>query len=334
MVKLNTSFGPTIKTLGTNPLNRAPTPSFLSSCFKISPPLTPLPKSLVCRRVLITSSGLATVMLAKPPTVDATNVWPNVASLKLSKPKTLPFTNADAPKSAKLPGALRAAVQPAPRYRPARRSSLKMASRPRPRSAAGLFWLLILRTSSGSRTTSPTPTTAPASAWSHILPFPSPAHASTRWPKRAVMPSRTNGWPPNLYTRCRILYAAANERPGKSEVYLRSGEACAWASRKITREKPSSAIAEVIPGCRIGVALFIRRFAIVSTGWKPNSSTTPANALPDTRAKRTADASVREEGDGGGGGGGGDMAGGGGVHGGGSSGTTGGGGGWGLCYCY
>lgn len=53
--------------------------------------------------------------------------------------------------TAKLPGALRAMVQPHPRYN-ADPSSLKMRMTPRPRNASGLTWRLILSTSRGRRT--------------------------------------------------------------------------------------------------------------------------------------------------------------------------------------
>ena len=53
--------------------------------------------------------------------------------------------------TAKLPGALRAMVQPHPRYS-ADPSSLKIRMKPRPRNASGLTWRLILRTSRGRRT--------------------------------------------------------------------------------------------------------------------------------------------------------------------------------------
>lgn len=59
--------------------------------------------------------------------------------------------------TAKEPGALRAAVHPAPRYKPIPSSEMILNS-PRPRKASGLVWRLILRTSRGKRTISPIPT--------------------------------------------------------------------------------------------------------------------------------------------------------------------------------
>lgn len=53
--------------------------------------------------------------------------------------------------TAKLPGALRAIVQPHPRYN-VDPSSLKIRMTPRPRNASGLTWRLILSTSRGRRT--------------------------------------------------------------------------------------------------------------------------------------------------------------------------------------
>lgn len=60
-------------------------------------------------------------------------------------------------RTANEPGALRAAVHPAPRYKPIPSSEM-ILKRPRPRKASGLVWRLILRTSSGKRTISPIPT--------------------------------------------------------------------------------------------------------------------------------------------------------------------------------
>lgn len=59
------------------------------------------------------------------------------------------------------PGALRAAVQPQPRYNP-KPSSLTILRTPRPLKASGFVWRLILRTSRGSRTISPIPIRDPA----------------------------------------------------------------------------------------------------------------------------------------------------------------------------
>lgn len=44
-----------------------------------------------------------------------------------------------------------------------------------------------------------------------------------RWSRR----STTKGWPPNLYTRCVILYAAPKPRPGNSEPHLAKNPASA-----------------------------------------------------------------------------------------------------------
>lgn len=60
-------------------------------------------------------------------------------------------------RTANEPGALRAAVHPAPRYKPIPSSEMILNS-PRPRKASGLVWRLILRTSRGKRTISPIPT--------------------------------------------------------------------------------------------------------------------------------------------------------------------------------
>lgn len=60
-------------------------------------------------------------------------------------------------RTANEPGALRAAVHPAPRYKPIPSSEM-ILNRPRPRKASGLVWRLILRTSRGRRTISPIPT--------------------------------------------------------------------------------------------------------------------------------------------------------------------------------
>lgn len=54
------------------------------------------------------------------------------------------------------PGALRAAVQPAPRYSPMPSSEM-ILNRPRPRKASGFVWRLIFKTSRGRRTISPIP---------------------------------------------------------------------------------------------------------------------------------------------------------------------------------
>ena len=59
--------------------------------------------------------------------------------------------------TAKEPGALRAAVQPQPRYRP-KPSSRTILRTPRPLKASGFVWRLIFRTSRGRRTISPIPT--------------------------------------------------------------------------------------------------------------------------------------------------------------------------------
>lgn len=90
-------------------------------------------------------------------------------------------------RTAKEPGALRAAVHDAPRYRPIPSSEMILNS-PRPRNASGFVWRLILSTSSGSRMISPIPIKLvvsmhyTSSGWSLHLPSGSRVHNSLPGP--------------------------------------------------------------------------------------------------------------------------------------------------------
>lgn len=67
------------RTFGVRPLNRPPMPSLRTSSRKTTRPWTRVSKFAFWMRVLMTSSGAATVMLATAPAIEATKFWPHVA---------------------------------------------------------------------------------------------------------------------------------------------------------------------------------------------------------------------------------------------------------------
>lgn len=66
-------------TFGVRPLNRPPMPSLRTSSRKTTRPWTRVSKFAFWMRVLMTSSGAATVMLATAPAIEATKFWAQVA---------------------------------------------------------------------------------------------------------------------------------------------------------------------------------------------------------------------------------------------------------------
>ena len=79
-VNENTSFGPVTSTLGVRPLKKAEKPSFLIMSRMIATPPTFDSKFAFWMRVLTTSSGAATVILAMLPLMLATKFCSHVAS--------------------------------------------------------------------------------------------------------------------------------------------------------------------------------------------------------------------------------------------------------------
>ena len=119
-------------------------------------------------------------------------------------------------------------------------------------------------------------------ALSNVRPVLCPNASSKSPPNRLVIASKTTGCPPNLYTRCRTLYAAPNPTPGNRLANFEPTPSAALV-RKIAALS-ADADRDGDPRCNTRVSVDMRRLATVSTGWKRASSETPATAEPTIRA--------------------------------------------------
>lgn len=95
----NVAPAKTTLTFGVSPLKKARGPSFLNRSFTTTTPDTFRSKLAFWMRVLIVSSGAATVMDATAPAIEAMKFCVHVALWKSVTPRTYSFVTADAPKS-------------------------------------------------------------------------------------------------------------------------------------------------------------------------------------------------------------------------------------------
>ncbi len=79
--KLNTSFGPVIRSLGVKPLKKLVKPSFFIMLPTILNPDSGLSKLRFCIRVLMTSKGAETMRDAEAPAIEATKFCSHEAVL-------------------------------------------------------------------------------------------------------------------------------------------------------------------------------------------------------------------------------------------------------------
>ena len=79
--KLNTSFGPVIKSFGVKPLKKLVIPSFRNMLPTILNPLSGFSKFRFCILVLMTSRGAETMREADAPHMEATKFWDQEAVL-------------------------------------------------------------------------------------------------------------------------------------------------------------------------------------------------------------------------------------------------------------
>lgn len=79
--KLNVNFGPVISSFGTKPLKKLPNPSLRAMLPTMRRPLSGFSKLRFWMRVLMTSRGALTMMLALLPANEATKFCDHVAEL-------------------------------------------------------------------------------------------------------------------------------------------------------------------------------------------------------------------------------------------------------------
>jgi len=150
--------------LGTTPLKRADLPScWMRSRAILKPPCTD-PISCRCTRILITSNGAETKMQRTEATELDARCCNGVAWRYSLIPITRSLVKAAPPKRVKAPKPLRAAVQPAARYRCAAVDVQLMDLPPKERRLP--VWLLTFSESSGRNIISEHPMIQPATACS------------------------------------------------------------------------------------------------------------------------------------------------------------------------